>query len=276
MNIQLETQAARAARPLAGKVSLVTGSTSGIGLGIARALAAAGVAVVLNGFGVAAEIARTRDELAAEFGVTVGYSAADMTSPEAIAGMITVDARRTRPARRARQQCGHSIRRAARPVSGREVGRDPVDQSVIGVSHHAAGFAGDAAEQVRADHQHRVRARAGRLSLQGGLRRGQAWHRRPDQGHGAGDRRRRHHLQRDLPGLRLYPAGRGPDRQPGQGARDSREKVIHDVLLAQQPNKHFASVEELGALRCFSPATPRRRLPASPCRSTAAGPHTEA
>jgi len=44
---------------VAGKVSLVTGSTSGIGLGIARALAAAGSAVVLNGFGIAVEIAKT-------------------------------------------------------------------------------------------------------------------------------------------------------------------------------------------------------------------------
>lgn len=57
MNAQLETRVTATARPLAGKVSLVTGSTSGIGLGIARALAAAGSAVVLNGFGVAAEIA---------------------------------------------------------------------------------------------------------------------------------------------------------------------------------------------------------------------------
>jgi len=47
------------------KVSLVTGSTSGIGLGIARALAAAGSAVVLNGFGIAVEIAKTRDQIAA-------------------------------------------------------------------------------------------------------------------------------------------------------------------------------------------------------------------
>ena len=77
-----------AARPLAGKVSLVTGSTSGIGLGIARALAQAGSAVVLNGFGVAAEIAKTRDQIAADFGVEVSYSAADMTSREAIAEMI--------------------------------------------------------------------------------------------------------------------------------------------------------------------------------------------
>jgi len=88
MNIQIKAQDAKDAKPLAGKVSLVTGSTSGIGLGIARALAEAGSAVVLNGFGVAAEIARTKDQLAGDFGVKAGYSAADMTSPAAIAEMI--------------------------------------------------------------------------------------------------------------------------------------------------------------------------------------------
>src|SRR5207253_5463806 len=88
MNIQLKAQGAADLRPLAGKASLVTGSTSGIGLGIARALAEAGSTVVLNGFGVAAEIARTRDRISSEFGVKVGYSAADMTKPEAIAEMI--------------------------------------------------------------------------------------------------------------------------------------------------------------------------------------------
>src|SRR5438045_6713519 len=89
MNIQVKTQGS-AARPLTGKVSLVTGSTSGIGLGIARALAEAGSAVVLNGLGVASEIAKTREQIAADFGVKVTYSAADMTRPEAIAEMIAV------------------------------------------------------------------------------------------------------------------------------------------------------------------------------------------
>src|SRR5712664_4109839 len=89
MNIQLKTQdAPSASRLLAGKVSLVTGSTSGIGLGIARALAEAGSAVVLNGFGIAAEIARTKEQISSDYGVKASYSAADMIKPAAITEMI--------------------------------------------------------------------------------------------------------------------------------------------------------------------------------------------
>ena len=89
MNIQLKTQGAPSAlRSLAGKVSLVTGSTSGIGLGIARALAEAGSAVVLNGLGVGSEIAKTRDQISADYDVKVSYSPADMTRPAAISEMI--------------------------------------------------------------------------------------------------------------------------------------------------------------------------------------------
>jgi len=64
---------------LNGKVALVTGSTSGIGLGIARALAGAGADLVLNGFGDAAEIERLRSGLETEFGIRARYSAADMS-----------------------------------------------------------------------------------------------------------------------------------------------------------------------------------------------------
>jgi len=73
---------------LAGRVAIVTGSTSGIGLGIARAFAAAGMPVLLNGLGEAAAIETTRSGLEKEFGVKVAYSAADMTKPAEITGMV--------------------------------------------------------------------------------------------------------------------------------------------------------------------------------------------
>ena len=78
---------------LSGKVALVTGSTSGIGLGIARTLAEAGANVLLNGFGDRKLI----DELVAEFRskykVKASYSAADLSKPPEIAAMIAQAAR---------------------------------------------------------------------------------------------------------------------------------------------------------------------------------------
>ncbi|WP_341643911.1 3-hydroxybutyrate dehydrogenase [Thauera sp. SDU_THAU2] len=71
-----------------GKVALVTGSTSGIGLAVARQLAGSGAAVMLNGFGDAAEIEKLRAGLAQEFGVPVRYSGADMSKPEEIVAMV--------------------------------------------------------------------------------------------------------------------------------------------------------------------------------------------
>ncbi|MFO0295627.1 MAG: 3-hydroxybutyrate dehydrogenase [Rhodospirillales bacterium] len=73
---------------LSGRVALVTGSTSGIGLGIARTLAASGAEIVLNGFGEHAEIERLRSEITAEFGVRVGFAAADIGKGEAVRAMI--------------------------------------------------------------------------------------------------------------------------------------------------------------------------------------------
>jgi 3-hydroxybutyrate dehydrogenase len=73
---------------LKGKSALVTGSTSGIGLGVATALAEAGANVVLNGFGEAADIERTRAALAERTGVHVIYSAADMSKAEQIDAMV--------------------------------------------------------------------------------------------------------------------------------------------------------------------------------------------
>ena len=73
---------------LHGKVALVTGSTSGIGAAVARALAAEGADVMLNGFGEAEQIAALRAEIAAASGVHVAYSGADVSHPDEIAAMV--------------------------------------------------------------------------------------------------------------------------------------------------------------------------------------------
>jgi 3-hydroxybutyrate dehydrogenase len=73
---------------LKGRTAVITGSTSGIGLGIARALAKEGANVLLNGFGDAGEIEKIRAGIAAEFGVKAAYSPADMTKPAEIRAMI--------------------------------------------------------------------------------------------------------------------------------------------------------------------------------------------
>ena len=88
MNVAIKPENVAARQTLTGKLSLVTGSTSGIGLGIARALAAAGSDVVLNGFGKPDDVAQAQAKIAADFKVRVSYSSADMSKPQAIREMI--------------------------------------------------------------------------------------------------------------------------------------------------------------------------------------------
>jgi len=83
MNIAIKLENMNARQALAGKVSLITGSTSGNGLGIAQALAAAGSGVVLNGFGKPEEVAVVQAKIASDFQVRVSYSPADMSKPAA-------------------------------------------------------------------------------------------------------------------------------------------------------------------------------------------------
>jgi 3-hydroxybutyrate dehydrogenase len=78
---------------LKGKVAIVTGSTSGIGLGIATAFAAQGCSVMLNGFGEARAIEAVRTRLASEHGVAVAYSPADMAMPAQIRELVAETAK---------------------------------------------------------------------------------------------------------------------------------------------------------------------------------------
>jgi len=73
---------------LKGKVALVTGSTSGIGLGIAHALAADGADIMMNGFGDAAQIRALQNEIATQHGVKVRYHGADVSKPGDCAAMV--------------------------------------------------------------------------------------------------------------------------------------------------------------------------------------------
>jgi 3-hydroxybutyrate dehydrogenase len=73
---------------LKGKTAVITGSTSGIGLGIAEGFAKEGVNLMLNGFGDAAEIEKLRAGLASKYGVKVLYDGADMSKPEQIEAMM--------------------------------------------------------------------------------------------------------------------------------------------------------------------------------------------
>jgi len=115
-NLSRRRTMAAAARNLAGKTAIVTGSTSGIGLGIANALAAAGARIVLNGFGDPAHIASRQKQLATAHSVQVSYSPADMQKKEDIVAMVEQVRAACRSAVSTRPSCSkYSILRPAFP-----------------------------------------------------------------------------------------------------------------------------------------------------------------
>jgi 3-hydroxybutyrate dehydrogenase len=251
MNIQLKTQSAAALRPLTGKVSLVTGSTSGIGLGIARALAEAGSAVVLNGLGAAAEIDMTKNQLAADFGVEVSYSAADMTSSDAIAEMIAAAVASHGRLDILVNNAGiqyvapleqfpvekwdailainlssafHTTRLALPAMRQNKFGR------IINIAS-AHGLVGSPFKAAYVAAKHGIVGLTKVTALEtaeDGIT-----------------------CNAICPGYVYTPLVEAQIDSQAKAHGISREKVIHDVLLAQQPNKHFAGVEELGALTVF-------------------------
>ena len=251
MNIQMKAQDANAAKPLAGKVSLVTGSTSGIGLGIARALAEAGSAVVLNGLGVASEIARIRDQIAADFGVKVGYSAADMTRPEAIAEMIAATI------------VGHGRLDVLVNNAGIQyvapLDQFPVEKwdAILSINlssaFHTTRLALPAMRQNKFGRIINIASAHGLVASPFKAAYVAAKHGIVGLTKVAALETAEEGITCNAicPGYVYTPLVEAQIDGQAKAHGISREQVIHDVLLAQQPNKRFATVEELGALTVF-------------------------
>ena len=238
--------------PLKGKSVVVTGSTSGIGLAIARAFAREGCNLTINGFGDKAAIEKERAGIEKEFGVKAIYSGADVTKPTEITDMIDTAEKTFGSGRRAGQQCRHPVRRKGRGLPDREVGRGDRDQSVRRVPRDARRNPRHEDAQVGPHHQHRLRARPRRERREGRLRGGEARHRRPDQGGGDRGRERRHHLQRDLPRLGADPAGAGSRsrRAPRRKARRSSRRRTSWSPRSSRCCK-YTTPENIGALAVF-------------------------
>jgi 3-hydroxybutyrate dehydrogenase len=251
MNIHSVQHAGQLAQSLAGKVSLVTGSTSGIGLGIARALASQGSAVVLNGLGRAEEISKTQSAIASEFKVKTLYSPADMTSPAAIADMIqmTLDTygrldvlvnnagiQHVAPIEQFPtdkweailainlSSAFHTTRLAVPAMRKNKWGR------IINVAS-AHGLVGSPFKSAYVAAKHGILGLTKVVALET-----------------AEDSITCNAI---CPGYVYTPLVEAQIEGQAKSHGIPREQVIRDVLLAQQPNKRFATVEEIGALTVF-------------------------
>lgn len=238
-------------RSLAGRAAIVTGSTSGIGLGIAQALASRGANMVLNGFGDATEIERLRAALAEEHGVNALVDGADMSKPEAIARMVA----------RAADAFGHidilvnnaGIQHVAPIESFPPEKWDAVLAIDLSSAFHTtrAVFAGMKARKwgriVNVASAHGLIAspfKAAYVAAKHGL----VGLTKVTALEGAESSVTCNAI---CPGYVWTPLVEKQISDQAKAHGISREAVIHDVLLAQQPNKRFATVEEMGALTAF-------------------------
>jgi 3-hydroxybutyrate dehydrogenase len=238
-------------RPLAGRAAIVTGSTSGIGLGIARALAMAGADVMLNGFGDAAEIARLRDELARSCGVNVLHSAADMSRPEQVTAMVAAAAGRLGAVDILVNNAG--IQHVA-PV---EAFPPEKWDAILAINLSAAFHAMRAAIPLMRE---RGWGRIVNLASAHGLIASPFKAAYVAAKHGLVGLTKVAALELAEAGITCNAVCPGyvwtplVEKQIDDQARAhgiGREQVIRDVLLKNQPTKRFATVEEMGALTVF-------------------------
>jgi 3-hydroxybutyrate dehydrogenase len=251
MNVAIKLEKVNTGQELAGKLSLVTGSTSGIGLGIARALAAAGSDIVLNGIGKPDDVAQAQAKIASDFKVWVSYSSADMSKPQAIREMIENTLQSSGRLDILVNNAGiqhvaplqdfppekwdailainlssafHTTRLALPSMLENKWGRiiniasahglvaSPFKSAYVAAKHGIVGLTKVTALETA---EHGITCNA------------------------------------ICPGYVYTPLVEAQIDGQARAHGIPREQVVRDVLLAQQPNKRFATVEELGALVVF-------------------------
>jgi 3-hydroxybutyrate dehydrogenase len=242
---------ARRKRSLAGRAAVVTGSTSGIGLGIARALADAGANLVLNGLGDRAEIEGLRATLARDNGVDVAYDDANMADPAAVAGMVERTVERFGGIDILVNNAGiqhvapiaefpperwdaiqainlsaafHAIRGAVPHMADRGWGR------IVNIAS-AHGLVGSPFKSAYVAAKHGVLGLTKVVALetaQQGIT-----------------------CNAVCPGYVWTPLVEKQIADQAAAHNISREEVVRTVLLAQQARKEFVTVEELGAITLF-------------------------
>lgn len=240
-----------ALRPLEGRAAIVTGSTSGIGWGIARAFAEAGAAVMLNGLSDRDEAERQRRSLSEAFDVDVGYSDADMSKPEAIrkmaetaenrfgmvdivvnnAGIQHVAPLESFPAEKWDQilainlSSAFHLAKAVLPgMKARKFGR------IVNVSS-AHGLVASPFKSAYVAAKHGIVGFTKVMALEGA-----------ESGITS---------NAICPGYVWTPLVEKQIDDQAKSHNIPRDQVIRDILLVNQPNKRFATVEEIGALAVF-------------------------
>ncbi len=236
---------------LSGKSAIITGSTSGIGLGIARAFAEAGVNVMFNGFGSTPGVDVTRAQFEENFKIKTAFSGADMSKPDDIAQMIDdarmafgqidilvnnagiqhVEAIETFPVAKwdaiiavDLSAAFHTIRAVIPEMKARGWGRiiniasahglvaSPFKSAYVAAKHGIVGLTKTVALEV-AEHGITVNA--------------------------------------ICPGYVLTPLVEKQIPETAHARMLTEEQVVHDVLLHAQPTRKFVTTEEIGALSVF-------------------------
>lgn len=236
---------------LEGRSAIVTGSTSGIGLGIARAFAASGIHVMINGLSDQAAVRETLDELTNAFGVNAVYSSADMSKPGEVAQMVSdaatafgavdilvnnagiqhVEAIETFPIEKwdaiiavDLSAAFHAIRAALPGMKSRQWGR------IINVaSAHALVASPFKSAYVAA--KHGVLGLTKTVALEAAE-------------HGVT-------VNAICPGYVLTPLVQKQIPETAKARGLTEEQVVRDVLLHAQPTRKFVTTEEIGAMAAF-------------------------